>query len=114
MPTLGCVFFRTDAGSEPVREWLKEDMPASARKTMGADIRTVQATWPVGMPLVGVLGRGLWEVRSTSGGVEYRVAFAIVSGEMVLLNGFTKTTPKTRKHDLDLASGRKAALERKR
>lgn len=38
-------FFRTDAGNEPVREWLT-DMPREHRRTVGVDIKTVQLGWP--------------------------------------------------------------------
>jgi hypothetical protein len=50
-PILSVNFFATEAGSEPVREWLK-DLSAQDRKTIGEDIKTVQFGWPLGMPLV--------------------------------------------------------------
>lgn len=50
-PTLDVRFFKTDAGIEPVRYWLKE-LSAIDRKTIGEDIKTVQFGWPLGMPLV--------------------------------------------------------------
>ena len=40
-PILSVCFFRTKAGSEPLREWLKK-LPAQDRKTIGEDIKTVQ------------------------------------------------------------------------
>jgi hypothetical protein len=40
-PTLDVRFFKTDAGAEPVRNWLKE-LPAADRKSIGEDIKTVQ------------------------------------------------------------------------
>ncbi len=51
-PTLEVRFFKTDAGSEPVRDWLKS-LAAIERKTIGEDIKTVQFGWPLGMPLGG-------------------------------------------------------------
>jgi len=56
-------FFQTDAGREPVREWLR-DLPRRERKISGEDIMTVQFRWPLGMPLVDNLGAGIWEIRS--------------------------------------------------
>ncbi|MDP2097905.1 MAG: hypothetical protein U1D70_00490 [Methylobacter sp.] len=50
-PILSVRFFATDAGSEPVREWLKE-LSAQDRKTISEDIKSVQFGWPLGMPLV--------------------------------------------------------------
>lgn len=47
-PVLEVVFFCTDAGAEPVRDWLK-GLPAIDRKTIGEDIKTVQFGWPLGM-----------------------------------------------------------------
>lgn len=55
------VFFRTAAGSEPVREWLKE-LPEAERHTIGQDLLRAQWRWPVGMPLCRPLGNGLWEI----------------------------------------------------
>jgi len=57
-PTLDVRLFMTDAGSEPVREWLKS-LPAIERKVIGEDIKTVQLGWPLGMPLVRNLGDGI-------------------------------------------------------
>ena len=95
-----------------MRVWLKDQIPDGARKTIGADIKAVQAMWPVGRPLVGSLGGGLWEVRSTFDRVEYRTIFMIEGSKMVLLHGFEKHTQKTASSDLDLARQRKAAAER--
>ena len=60
---LPAVFFQTETGREPVREWLK-DLPKKERRIIGEDIMTVQFRWPLGMPLVDHLGSGIWEVRS--------------------------------------------------
>ena len=37
---LKVVFYRTDSGSEPVREWLQK-LPRAEKKTIGEDIKTV-------------------------------------------------------------------------
>jgi len=47
---LPALFYRTTTGREPVREWLKELSPDD-RRAVGADIKTVEYGWPVGMPL---------------------------------------------------------------
>ena len=62
-PILSVAFFRTASGNEPVREWLKA-LPREERRVLGEDIKTVQFGWPLGMPLVRKLEKGLWEVRS--------------------------------------------------
>ena len=56
-------FYRTAAGNEPVRDWLKGLSPAD-RRVVGYDIGLVEDGWPVGMPVCRSLGGGLWEVRS--------------------------------------------------
>ena len=55
------IFFRTLAGSEPVREWLKE-LPEEEGQAIGRDLLRAQWRWPVGMPLCRAMGNGLWEI----------------------------------------------------
>jgi phage-related protein len=109
---LTCIFFKSEVGNEPVRDWLRQRIPAAARSTIGTDIKTVQATWPIDKPLVDSLGDGLREVRSTHDKVEYRVIFMLDGNTMVLLHGFVKTTQKTRKIDIEAARKRKALREK--
>ena len=73
-PILSVAFFRTASGNEPVREWLKS-LPREERRILGEDIKTVQFGWPLGMPLVRKLDKGLWEVRSRLPGRIARVIF---------------------------------------
>ena len=63
MKRLPARFYRSDSGREPVREWLKR-LEAADRKIVGEDIKDVEFSWPIGLPLVRNLGDGLWEVRS--------------------------------------------------
>jgi phage-related protein len=100
-------FYRSDSGREPVREWLKSLEP-NDRKVIGEDIKDVEFSWPIGLPLVGSLGRELWEVRSSlPHGRIARVLFCTEPGCMVLLHGFIKKTQKTPQRDIDLALKRK-------
>jgi len=103
---LRVVFFKTDSGNQPVREWLKE-LPKEDCKTIGADIQTVQYAWPVGKPLVASLGDGIWEVRSRLSNRIARTLFALIKEEIVLLHGFIKKQQKTPANELDLAKKRK-------
>ena len=104
---LPAIFYALPSGREPVREWLK-GLSDADRKIVGEDISKVEFGWPVGMPVCGALGDGLWEVRSdiTQGRIS-RVLFCIHGGRMVLLHGFIKKTQKTPQSDLDLAMKRK-------
>ena len=103
---LKVVFFKTDTGNEPVREWLKE-LSRDDCKVIGTDILTVQYAWPVGKPLVDHLGDGLWEVRSRLDNRLARTLFAMVDQEIVLLHGFIKKQQKTPADELELAKKRK-------
>jgi phage-related protein len=111
IPTLGARFFRNDAGSEPVRDWLKE-LPVMERKAIGEDIKTVQFGWPLGMPLVAHLGTGIWEVRTRLSNRIARVFFVLDGDTMVLLHGFIKKDQKTPGPELDLAKDRLKMLKR--
>jgi phage-related protein len=104
-PKLRVLFFRTSAGREPVREWLRE-LEREDRKVIGEDIKTVQFGWPLGMPLVRSLGDGLCEVRSRIRDGIARVIFMTEEDLMVLLHGFVKQSQKTPKKDLALARRR--------
>lgn len=44
-------FYRTESGREPVREWLK-GLDQEDRRIIGEDIKDVEFSWPIGMPLV--------------------------------------------------------------
>jgi phage-related protein len=90
-----------------MREWLKSLEPED-RKAIGEDIKDVEFSWPIGMPLVRPLGRELWEVRSSlPQGRIARVLFCVEQGRMMLLHGFIKKTRKTPQRDIDLALRRK-------
>ena len=104
---IAVVFFKTESGTEPVRDWLR-DLDKSDKKIVGTDIKTVEFGWPVGMPTCRSLGNGIWEVRSSlSSGRIARILFCIADGFMVLLHAFIKKSQKTPKHDLDIAEMRK-------
>lgn len=104
-PILTVAFFRTASGNEPVREWLKS-LPREERRIIGENLKTVQFGWPLGMPLVRKLDKGLWEVRSRLPDRIARVIFTSGEGRMVLLHGFIKKSQKTPQEDLQLAKTR--------
>lgn len=104
-------FFCTEAGNEPVREWLNE-LPRDHKRIIGTQIKTLQIGWPIGMPVVRKLEKGLWEVRIDLVDTIARVLFTVEGSVMVLLHGFIKKSQKTPASDLAAAKQRKAALER--
>jgi phage-related protein len=100
---LPAAFYTLPSGREPVREWLKS-LDATDRKLVGEDIKDVEFSWPIGMPLCRSLDRGFWEIRSQMAqGKIGRVLFCIQGGHMVLLHAFIKKTQKMPKADHDLA-----------
>jgi phage-related protein len=105
LPRLTVRFFRESTGTEPVREWLK-GLPADEKREIGADIKTVQFGWPLGMPAVDHVDGDIWEVRTRLATRIARVLFALDGKTMVLLHGFVKKERKTPKAELDLAKQR--------
>jgi len=99
------VFFATEAGAEPVRDWLK-GLSKADRIRIGGDICTVELGWPIGMPVCRPLGSGLYEVRTTLTDRIARVLFGIEGDDMLLLHGFIKKSQKTPKDDLVMARNR--------
>ena len=99
-------FFKTDCGNEPVREWLLDGVTEEERKIIGRDIKNVQFSWPIGMPLVESFGNYLWQVRSKPDNKIARIFFTTHNNEMILLHGFIKKSQRTPKNDLDLARAR--------
>jgi phage-related protein len=106
---LKVIFFKTQTGKEPVREWLKS-LPLQDKKVLGEDIKTVQFGWPLGMPLVRKIEPGLWELRSDISNGIARVFFTVNGELMVLLHSFVKKSSKTPLDDLSLARKRLAQL----
>lgn len=43
-------FYETNAGGEPVRDFLRKELTPAERTEVGKDIRTVEYGWPIGMP----------------------------------------------------------------
>ena len=102
---LNVVFFRTSSGTEPVRRWLKS-LPASHKKAIGEDIKTIQFGWPLGMPLVEKLQPYLWEVRSKVPNGIARVLFTVDGKTMILLHGFIKKMRKIPQKEINTTISR--------
>jgi phage-related protein len=105
------MFYRTAAGSEPVREWLKE-LPEAERHAIGKDLLRAQWRWPVGIPLCRALGKGLWEVRTDLPTKRTaRVLLCFYCEHLVALHSFIKKTRTIPAGDLALARTRQKELE---
>lgn len=108
---LDVVFIKTETGSEPVREWLR-DLSKEDRRIIGEDIKTAQFIWPHGEPLVKKLEPGIWEIRTNLENRIARVLITKIPDRLVLLHGFIKKTTKTPKADLELARKRLKATRK--
>lgn len=98
-------FYRSEAGNEPVREWLKE-LPRHDKRQIGEDVKTAQLGWPLGMPLIRKIEKDLWEVRTRLADGIARVFFTVDGDSMILLHGFTKKSQKTPLNELKTAMTR--------
>jgi phage-related protein len=106
---LGVNFYKSESGTEPVRDWLKS-MNKEEKKIIGEDIKTVQYGWPLGMPIVKKIEKGLWEIRSNLENTIARIFFTIIADRIILLHGFIKKTMKIPKEDLEIARNRKKRI----
>ena len=102
---LSVSFYRTEAGNEPVRDWLKE-LPRGDKRIIGEDIKTAQIGWPLGMPLIRKMCKNLWEVRSSLPDGIARVFFTVDGNQMILLHGFIKKSHETPQKELNAAKAR--------
>jgi phage-related protein len=102
-------FYRTSAGNEPVRAWLKT-LSLEDRQAIGIAVRKVEYGWPIGMPTCAAMGDGLWEIRVKLRDRIARVLFCPVGPHAVLLHGFIKKTQATPKRELDAARARRTDL----
>ena len=106
------IFYRTAAGGEPVREWLRR-LDEGERQAIGRDLLRAQWRWPVGMPLCRTLGKGLWEARTDlPSNRTARVLICRYREHLVALHGFIKKTGTTPAADMGLARKRQKELER--
>ena len=105
------IFFRTEGGIEPVRDWLR-DLPPEDRREMGKDLMRAQWRWPVGMPLCRPMGEGLWEIRTDLPSNRIaRVLLGVDEGALVALHAFIKKTQKTPHSELAVARKRLKELK---
>jgi len=105
------VFYRSSAGKEPVREWLRA-LTRKDKAKLGCDIKTVQYGWPIGMPVVRKLNRSVWEIRSKLDNRIARILITVRSDKIILLHGFIKKSRATQKADIKVAMARIAKLEK--
>ena len=99
------VFFETASGKQPARDSIKR-LSKDDQKEIGADIRVVQNSFPMGLPLVRKLKPDLWEIRSMVKDGIFRVFFTIHNEKIILLHAIIKKSNKTPPQELDVAVAR--------
>lgn len=105
------VFYQTLSGNEPVRDWLI-GLNLVNRREIGLDLQRVQYRWPIGMPLVRPVGKGLFEVRTPlPDGTTARVMICFEGGVIFALHGFIKKSQTTPANDLELARKRQKDVQ---
>jgi len=108
---LDIVFFKTEVGNEPAREWLK-NLSKQERQLIGEDIKAAQIGWPLGEPIVKKMEPGIWEIRTD---LENRIARVFVTKSpdmLVILHGFIKKTQKTPLAELEIARKRLRTIKK--
>jgi phage-related protein len=109
---LKVIFYKTEAGNEPARDFLR-DLDPEDRKIIGADLRTVELGWPLGMPLCRKLVKGIYEVRSDISDKRIvRLVFFQHEKNIIVIHGFIKKTQTTPDDVLKLSKKRKAEYEK--
>ena len=88
-------FYRTEAGKEPVRDWLT-NMNSADRKIVSSDIASVEFGWPRRMPAWESGTDDILEIRSTieNGSAEARTYFVVEGNVMLLLHGHKLETAR--------------------
>ena len=105
------VFFETPNGNQPAREVIK-GLSKDDQKEIGADIRVVQNSFPIGLPLVRKLRPDLWEIRSIILNGFFRVFLTFFGEKMILLHAIVKKTKKTPPQEIEVAVTRLKEFKR--
>src|SRR3989338_5192582 len=101
------VYFKTERGDEPVREFVNGLDISSKRKYWRKIDYLRQFGKNLCEPHAKNLGEGIYELRFRSSDGHFRVLYFFFSGHYaVLTNGFRKKTNKAPQHEVELAISR--------
>jgi|SRR5579884_625522 len=111
MPALRIEYYRSTSGREPVRKFL-DGLPVLDRALCEQVIDYLRCGELDQRPRHrGYVADGIWELRVTFRGVEYRILYVTQEGVSMLLHAFIKKTQETPKRELDLARHRIAEMK---
>ena len=98
------IFYKTDSGEEPVKDFLKS-LDTKMRAKMLLSVRIVKEKgYQARMPYSEELEDGIFELRAKVGSDISRVLYFFVIGrKIVLTNGFIKKTQKTPRSEIERA-----------
>jgi phage-related protein len=100
------VFFTTESGRCPVLETIR-DLPTADRVEIGQTLRLVQEEGPdVGLPFTEQVTGGLCALRVRVGRRRWRILFAPVDRELVILHIFAKKTRAIPRREIETAERR--------
>lgn len=106
------VFFKTQIGKEPVRDWIKRSFKKQQRKDINTDMLFVVKHFP-NIPKQRMISKisgykDIWEIRIRfANKIQVRILFLEHNSNIVFLHGFIKKTQKIPKKELKLVNERK-------
>ncbi len=109
------IFYKTEKGAEPVRDWL-QNLSKAEKLQLGQAIQMLQMNGSMlPMPYASPLGKGLFELRERIGRVRYRIFYAFDGEHLVVLLHAATKDQRVIEDDITLARKRlKDYLERKK
>src|SRR5687768_10395558 len=94
MPALDAEHYETASGRDPSKEFL-DSQPAIERAACDLVIeRLADGSIDLFPRLRAYVGDGIWELRVSSGGKQYRFLYVLEGRRAVLLESFIKKTPQ--------------------
>jgi phage-related protein len=96
-------FFKTERGTEPVREFLQDQLNA-VRMEAGSALTELQESGPkLRRPGADYLRDSIYELRFRSERVEYRILYFFDESMIILTNAFIKKTNKVPNTEIERA-----------
>lgn len=111
MPAVDVQHYETSSGHDPIAEFL-EAQPAIERAACDLVIeRLADGTIDLVPRLRAYVGDGIWELRVSSAGKQYRFLYLAAGDRAFLLVAFIKKTPQLPDRQLTLAKKRRRELK---
>ena len=99
-------FYRTPAGTELVREFLRA-LPKEARVKCGEYMQRLEwRGFPLATSHLKKLSGDIWELRPEYGGNEYRLYFGVRNGQAIYVHAVVKKQQRADADDIKLAQTR--------